>query len=343
MTSTYSRRRFLTLGGAALSSSPGLRAATARPTLGQGDFRYQLVPGWGHLGEKTPVRNCHGIVCDAAGNIILFTDETKNNVIIYDEKGKLLHKWGTAYPGAHGLSLVIEEGREVLYLTDLKLNKVVKATPSGEVLDEWNFPKQSGKYEKASQYKPSWTLHRPNGDFYVLDGYGRDYIVHYDKDGGYAGVFGGQEGGIPHWGPHGGMYEKSPAGKESLLLAMSDQQNLLRLDLKGNKLDTIALPGGNPRQICRHGHHYFIAHLADNWPADRQSRGFISVLDKELRVVSNPGGDEPIYGDEGKLSKMTSTSDAFQHPHDLTVGKDGSLYVAQFMSGNTYPLKLERV
>jgi hypothetical protein len=40
---------------------------------------------------------------------------------------------------------------------------------------------------------------------------------------------------------------------------------------------------------------------------------------------------------------MKSTSDTFLHPHDLTIGKDGSLYVAQFLSGNTYPIKLERI
>jgi hypothetical protein len=124
---------------------------------------------------------------------------------------------------------------------------------------------------------------------------------------------------------------------------MSDQQNLLRLDLKGKQLDSIPLPGGNPRQIEKHKGHYFIAHLADNWPADRESRGFVSVLDSDFKVVSNIGGSQPEYDDGGKLRKMKSTSDTFLHPHDLTIGKDGSLYVAQFLSGNTYPIKLERI
>ena len=31
------------------------------------------------------------------------------------------------------------------------------------------------------------------------------------------------------------------------------------------------------------------------------------------------------------------------HPHDVLANPDGSLIVAQFASGKTYPLKLERI
>ncbi|MFK7910627.1 MAG: 6-bladed beta-propeller [Akkermansiaceae bacterium] len=332
----------MALGASALAFPSVLRAANS-VTLGHGDFRYRVVPGWGVLGAETPVKNCHGIVCDSEGNIVLLTDEIKNNFIIYDASGKLVHKWGTKFPGAHGLSLVKEGSKEVLYFTDRDLHKVYKATLSGDILEEWAYPEKSGKYAKEAQYKPAWTLHHPDGGFYVLDGYGRDYITHYDAKGKYAGVFGGQEGGIPHWGPHGGILETGKDGKASLLIAMSDQQNLLRLDTQGRKLASIPLPGGNPRQIQKHGDYYYVAHLADNWPADRDSRGFVSILDSDFRVVSNIAGNVPVYDDDGNLQKMKSTTETFIHPHDLTIGKDGSVYVAQFLSGNTYPVKLERV
>jgi len=54
-------------------------------------------------------------------------------------------------------------------------------------------------------------------------------------------------------------------------------------------------------------------------------------------------GPAPQYDDQGKLQPMRHAEDVFIHPHDLTVGKDGSLYVAQFASNKTYPIKLERV
>lgn len=231
----------------------------------------------------------------------------------------------------------------MLYFTDLKRHRVFKATPSGELLGDWGWPEKTGKYSKEDDYRPSWTLHLPEGGFFILDGYGRDYITRHRADGSFDSIFGGQEGGITHWGPHGGMVDVEATGKPTLLIAMSDQQYLLRLDLQGKALGRVPLPGGNPRQIRKVGQNYFLAHLADNWPADRNSRGFVSVLDEKLRVVSNLGGAVPEYDASGALRPMKHVGEVFLHPHDLTVGHDESLYVAQFASGKTYPIKLERV
>ncbi|MBL8233060.1 MAG: hypothetical protein JNL98_31470 [Bryobacterales bacterium] len=316
-------------------------AGAQHPVLGQGEHRYRVVPGWGVLDERTPVKNCHGIVCDAEGHVLLLTDHVANNVIVYDKRGRLLSKWGTSFPGAHGLSIVREGRREVLYLTDLQTHKVVKTTLDGKVLEEWGWPADSGKYPQESDYRPSWTLHHRDG-FFVLDGYGKDYVLHYDAKGRMAGIFGGAEGGISHWGPHGGMIDMQ-GRTPTLLIAMSDQQYLLRLSMKGEKLQQVDLPGGNPRQIRRHQGRYYVAHLADNWPKDRNSRGFVSVLDDQLRVISNIAGPAPEYGDQGKLRPMRHVEDVFVHPHDLIVDNEDSMYVAQFASGATYPIKLERV
>ncbi len=343
------RREFLRLstGAAAMTyAAAGALAragATGSTVLGQGDFRYRQVKGWGQLDSRAPVNDCHGLARDRQGHILLLTNDATNNVIVYDAAGKLVHKWGTTFPGAHGLSLVSEGSREVLFITDLKTNRVAKTSLDGRILEEWLWPADTGKYAKAEEYRPSWTLHRGNGEFFVLDGYGRDYILRYGADGRRRGIFGGAEGGIVHWGPHGGMIDLTADGNETLLIAMSDQRYLLRLDLAGAHLERIDLPGGNPRQIRRYGRHYFVAHLAENWPADRNSRGFVSILDESFRIVSNVGGTAPVYDAHGRLLPMAQSGDVFTHPHDILVGEDHSLYVAQFASGRTYPLKFERV
>jgi hypothetical protein len=338
------RRRFIQNSAAATFACAVRPAFAEAPAiLGQGDFRYRVVPGWGELGDQTPVGNCHGIVTDRQGHIILLTDQTRNNVIIYDKAGKLVHKWGTMFPGAHGLSIVSQGEREVLFITDLKTHKVYKTSLDGEVLGQWGWPKQTGKYGKEDDYRPSWTLHLPDGGFFVLDGYGRDYITRFDAGGAFVKIFGGAEGGIHHWGPHGGMIDLSDPAGPSLLIAMSDQQYLLRLSPDGEKLKQIDMPGGDPRQIRLHNEHYFVAHLGDNWPKDKNCHGFVSVLDRDFRIVSNVGGTPPVYNQAGQLRPMRHQEDVFLHPHDLVVDDEQSLYVAQFASNNTYPIKLERV
>ena len=344
---SVTRRAFLRTTTASAVACAFVRTASrAQPAfaiLGQGEFRYRVVPGWGVLGADTPVKDCHGLARDRAGHIILLTNHPANNVIVYDRAGRLVHKWGTTFPGAHGLTLVTEGGREVLYITDLVTHRVAKTTLDGTLLDEWRWPQATGKYTKEDEYRPSWTLHLPSGDFYILDGYGRDYIQHIGADGKFRRIFGGAEGGIAHWGPHAGMMDLRDVNNPTMLIAMSDQQYLLRLGLDGTKLAQTDLPGGNPRQVRLVGKNVFVAHLGDNWPKDKTSRGFVSVLDANLRVLSNLAGSPPVYDDAGRLQKMQHQEDVFLHPHDLLVDDDSSLYVAQFSSNQTYPLKLERV
>lgn len=340
------RRAFLCASGA-ITASAALGGVTSFaktdevPTLGQGDFKYRAVPGWGVLDAKTPVKNCSAMVADSSGRIYLLTDHTSNNVIVYDKEGHLVAKWGDRFTGAHGLEIVNEGDREVLFITDLSLNRVFKTTLEGEILIELTYPKSTGKYAAEKEYRPSWTLHLPDGDFFVLDGYGKDYIFRYDRDGKLLHYFGGPEGGIDHWGPHGGVIDTRGPGEHEMIIAMSDQQLIKRLTLDGKLIEDIHLPGSNPRMIQIVGEHLFVPHLADNWPKDRDSRGYVSVLDRNYKIISNIGATTPKYID-GKLQPMHEQGGLFQHPHDLVVAADGSIYVPQFASGNTYPIKLER-
>ena len=91
------------------------------------------------------------MVTDSQGRIFLLTDHTSNNVIVYDSDGRLVAKWGDRFPGAHGLEIVKEGNREVLFITDLNLNRVFKTTLDGEVLMELTFPKSTGKYKNEKE------------------------------------------------------------------------------------------------------------------------------------------------------------------------------------------------
>jgi hypothetical protein len=58
-------------------------------------------------------------------------------------------------------------------------------------------------------------------------------------------------------------------------------------------------------------------------------------------VVSTPGGSEPIYINE-VLQEQHKEGNVFIHPHDVCVDGD-NLYIAQWNSGKTYPIRLERI
>ena len=200
--------------------------------------------------------------------------------------------------------------------------------------------------DSPEDFRPSKTLHLPDGDFFVIDGYGKDYIHHFNADGEYQSSFGGSigegEAQLAHWGPHGGGIDYSDPNRPQIILALSDQNKLKRFSLNGKWLETILLPGGNPRDIVFHHDHIFIPHLGDNWPEDRNAAGYISVLDRNFKVVANLGGSSPRYR-EGNLDTMAHSSHLFHHPHGIGFDRDGNLYVAQFASNSTWPLKFERL
>jgi peptidylamidoglycolate lyase len=94
---TTTRRRFLQqlafTAGAAIAA-PGLSAASGAPNVitrrsrlgnevvGHGDFRYRVEIGWGDLdAARYPVKNCHEMVMDRRGRLIMLGDEPRNNVL----------------------------------------------------------------------------------------------------------------------------------------------------------------------------------------------------------------------------------------------------------------------
>ena len=154
------------------------RAVDTNPIVGHGDFRYKVDKKWGIQDpSKFPVNDCHEMVFDKKNRIFMTTTHPKNNILIYDISGKILGSWGTEYPGAHGLTINDEGGEEFLYITDTETHKVCKTTLDGNKVLEINTPKEIDSYVKKNQFKPTETAIAPNGDIYVADGYGLDFIL----------------------------------------------------------------------------------------------------------------------------------------------------------------------
>lgn len=355
MASSVSRRLFIKqtalVGASSMVVSTQISAKSGlfdpEPTaIGHNGFRYRVVPGWGVLDAgKNPVNDCHEMVQDAKGRIILLTNETKNNILIYDKSGKLLETWGHSYPGGHGLTLGGEGNDQYLLICDTDRHQVIKTDLKGRELMKLEYPKETGKYDYPSQYKPTETAVNPaNGDIYVVDGYGLNYVTQYDKTGKLIRYWGGKgESNDTFDCCHGIVVDRRVAANPTLLITDRRHNALKRFTLDGKYVSTIFLPGS---YICRpviHGDNIYGAVFRSTSDAYPDS-GYIQILDKNDRVVSTPGGSAPVYKDN-KLAEQRKdfTNSPFLHPHDVLVDEDDSVYVAQWASKKTYPIKLERV
>lgn len=311
--------------------------------LGHQQKRYRIDLRWSQADAgRFPVNDCHEMVQDQRGRILLLTNETRNNVLIYDKNGTLLDHWGTEYPGAHGLSLFNENGTDVLFICDNNRHQVIKTAIDGRVLMTLDYPKETGQYSKPEEYIPTETAIAPNGDIYVADGYGKDFIIQYDAKGRYIRHFGGRGDTSAHVrNAHGVCVDLRNPAQPVLIVTSREQNAFKRYDLEGKYLDTIALPGA---WVCRpviRGDYLYAAVLQSSSRPWQQS-GFVTILDKQNRVVSNLAGSEPTYTGQTP-DEMYQTLQVFQYPHDVCVDDEENLYVAQWNSGKVYPFKLKPI
>ncbi|MDF3076491.1 MAG: 6-bladed beta-propeller [Sphingobacteriaceae bacterium] len=339
------RRKFIQSSTAATASLLIMKDLFAKDKgviYGHNDMRYRMDASWGQLDfAKYPVNDCHEMVQDKKGRIILLTNETKNNILIYNKSGKLLGSWGHDFPGGHGLTIADENGTEYLYITDIVKHQVYKTTMDGKILLTIDLPLDAGIYTEAKQFLPTEIAVDTNGDFFIADGYGAQYVLHYDATGKLKGYFGGRGEGDAHLDNAHGIVIDRRYGTPTLLVTDRKRNCFKRFSMDGKLQEVIKLPGAC---VCRpviKGDHLYAAVLRS--PDMKQvGSGFTTILDKSNKVVSNIGGTEPVYKD-GQLQPMAQAEKIFVHPHDVCVDDDENLYVAQWASGKVYPYKFRRV
>ena len=342
----YNRRRFIRYAsvmtaGLAIPDQLLGRTVLKDVIIGHNTHRYKVDLNWGVLdSSKYPVKDCHEMVYTKSGNIVMLTNETKNNVIVYNKDGNLIKVWGNAYPGAHGLTLNEEDGKEYLYITDTERHEVIKTDLEGNEVLILSYPRAVVHYKSKDQYLPTETAIARNGDIYVADGYGSQFIIQYDQYGRIKKVFGGKGNGDDQFENAHGIAIDNRSGKERLLITARMQNKLKYFSMDGTYESSIDLKGA---YICRpviHNDHVFLATI---WSGKGENNtGFVSILDKEDKLISAPGGNEPIYKD-GTLNPMHQTLQIFKHPHDVCIDEDENLYVCQWNAGFTYPIKLIRI
>lgn len=332
------------------------------PAIGHGKFRYKVNKNWAKISPAhTPLLNCHEMVMDSKGRLIMLGDHTSNNILVFDKSGKLLDSWGTQYPGGHGLSISKEGGEDFLIITDCgyfqdktggwqaQAGQVFKTTIDGKLIFNFGHPHAIGFYKADEKFMPTETAVAPNGDIYVADGYGSDYIIQYDHRGKYVRHFGGHNNLNPAHNlknAHGVTVDTRDKNSPVLVCTSRAEQCFKYFTLDGKYIKTVELPG---LFVCRAVIDDSNIYAGVCWSTTKDGKqyqrdtGFVTILDAQNKVISNPGGTEPQYVN-GKLQPMFQSPDKiFNHGHDVCIDEDKNVYVCQWNAYQTAPVKLERV
>ncbi len=329
--------------------------------IGHGDFRYKVDKGWAKISPNSnPLFNCHEMVQDSKGRLIMLGDHTHNNILIFDKSGALLDYWGSAYPGGHGLTLSREGEEDFLLIVDCgyyqdkygswkgQAGQVVKTDLTGRILFTIGHPRTIGIYKDDERFQPTETAVAPNGDIYVADGYGSDYIIQYNSKGQYIRHFGGRNNANKNHNlvnAHGVAVDLRDQNNPVLVCTSREENCFKVFTMDGRFIRRIDLPG---LYVCRPVMDDSNLYAGVCWSKDaagnrQDSSGFVTILDAGNKVVSNPGGTAPVYQNDVFQPSTALTNRVFHHGHDVCVDDDKNLYVCQWNAHFTPPVKLTRV
>ena len=179
---------------------------------------YTWTDNWATIPDTDNGRT-HGVCVTKDGRVIVF-HQAVNGLLTFDPDGKLISAvGGERWLGAHGMTLIEEDGQEFLWLADQTSQEVAKVTLDGETvqtIDKPDLPMYVPvEGEKPPKYVPTWVAQNPvNGEIWVANGYGSHVVHRYAKDGTYMSTLDGTEGAGKLREPHGINFRLTDAGPE---------------------------------------------------------------------------------------------------------------------------------
>ncbi|MEO0040211.1 MAG: hypothetical protein RIS38_1159 [Verrucomicrobiota bacterium] len=309
---TLSRSPMISLRTLALVALASVSATAA-------EVNYQLLPNFlGTPAGKATIGNGHGeIAVDSAGLIYVSVQEKDAGIQVYGKDGK--HLKTLKLPSSlHGFVIRKTEAGEFLFGAVLNEQRFIKAKLDGTIVLEIKkdaFPAEQAK----AGLKLTGCDVAPNGDIYVVDGYGKSWVFVFDQAGKFKSVFGG---------PTQVVEGKGFANTHKVFVdTRFSPARLLCLDRGNNRMFHVDLDGTNPRMIAAkglrnpssasfHGELMCVAEIA----------GRVSVWNKEGKMVASLGvndtkgqtntpGVKPADWREGVVTS----------PHGITFDNDGNI------------------
>ncbi len=309
--------------------------------IGSGEFTYEWIEHWIRLPETESGKSngrTHGLAVADNNDVIIF-NQAQPGVLRYSADGKLKNAWGDRFSGAHGLTLAKDGETEVLWLTDQGTAEVVKTSLDGTTLLNLQRPNLP-VYQGTKKFVPTWVGINEeriggNGDVWVTDGYGSNYIHRFTKAGAYVSSINGTEGKAGAFAcPHGITFIPKAGGPE-LYIADRANKRVQVYDAEGNFKRVF----GNDylNSPCMFVHRNGVVYCPELY-------GRLAVIDANDKLITYLGDQPGIEKVKGwpNLPADQIHAGQFNSPHGMAVAANGDLYVGEWIVGGRVT-KLARV
>lgn len=338
---SVSRRSFLKTTAAvtaATFAAPAIvgaqdKAGTGPVIVGRGDHTFEWT-SWGELPAGKRYGNTHAVVESEDGRIFIHNaSPTGDATCVFDPDGKFIKSWGKQFAaGAHGMDIRKEGNEEFLYLAPTSMHKVFKTTLDGEVLLELDYPKLArdvkdgevvADYNGPAHYVPTFIALAPNGDFYVTDGYGSNYVHRYNLEGKYIQSWGGK-GSEPGKlsCPHGIWCDTRNPAEPTIVVADRSNARLQWFTLDGKLIRIVTDQLRAPCHFSQRGQELLIPDL----------KGRVTVFGADNTLITHLG-DNPNHKEwaNNRVPQSDLKPGIFCTPHGATWDRQGNAYIVEWL------------
>jgi len=329
----FNRRTFMSVAGIAATEpamSALLSAATRTPALpavltGNGEWTYEIVPGWGSLPSGTSFGGTHGAVAqDNAGNIYVST-QSATGVLLYNRDGSLMRTIANAYPEVHSMVHAQERGGEFFYATVQKGTPAenwlfIKMKTDGTVVMKITAPPEAG-FKAPNEWRPTAAVPAPDGSIFIANGYGDSRIFRFDQNGNYKGSFaekGTREGQLDC--SH-GLTLDLRYHQPLLLVCDRENRRLCHFDLDGKYVGTVTQHLRRPCEVSFKGDYAVVSEL----------EGRVTVLDGDNVPIAFLGDNpqKPQWANYD-LDPRDIKAGAFSAAHGCFIDSDANIFVSDW-------------
>ncbi|GAA5494498.1 hypothetical protein Rhal01_00659 [Rubritalea halochordaticola] len=277
----------------------------------------------GHTpGDLKLIGDSHGEIAVAENGEIYVSvlGGPKAGIQVYDSKGKYLRNIPGAPKDFHGFTLLKEGDKQVIYGAGLDSGVITKMDLQGKVLLQIKPDVIPDKYKKKGKTPLKLTAVSvgPQGELYVVDGYGLDFIHKFSAEGKYLKTFGGREAPY-HFNNLHKIYVDMRFEPARLLCTNRAKGTLVHLSLDGKFIEIHAEKLRRPSAVAFRGEEIALAEI----------NGRVTLLNKEGEITATLSRNDQKY--RGNRAKPEEWEDGIVwSPHGICYDNEGNVLVTEY-------------
>ncbi len=200
--------------------------------LGNGDYQYEHVSGWGKGPEGRKLGVVSGQAADSRNRLFVVDREPDPAIVVFDREGRFLSAWGEdVFTQPHDIWISPDDK---VYISDCGDHTIRICTTEGEVLQTLGTPGTPG--EPGTPFnRPTRAVGSPSGEIFVSDGYGQHRVHRFSAEGELIASW-GERG--PEPGKFGLVHSVFVDQQGRVLIADREPNHCIQVfDVDGNLLD----------------------------------------------------------------------------------------------------------